>query len=56
MNRTELKEQIERRWPGQAQYGFDTSTSTTEVTCDRARCSSICAVALSRSGISVSRA
>jgi formate hydrogenlyase subunit 5 len=35
MNRIELKDEIERRWLGQAQYGFDTATLTTEVRCTR---------------------
>ncbi len=42
MNRAELKEQIERRWPGQAQCGFDPSNSTTEVTCTRAVLADLC--------------
>ncbi len=42
MNRTELKEQIERRWGGQAQYGFDASASTTEVRCTRTLLVEVC--------------
>ena len=42
MNRAELKQQIERRWPGTAQCGFDASTSTTEVTCARAALAGLC--------------
>lgn len=42
MNRAEMKEQIERRWPGQAQCGFDPSNSTTEVTCTRAVLADLC--------------
>lgn len=42
MNRAELKEQIELRWPGQAQCGFDASNSTTEVTCARAVLADLC--------------
>jgi formate hydrogenlyase subunit 5 len=42
MNRTELQEQIEHRWLGQAQYGFDASTSTTEVRCSRTVLADVC--------------
>jgi Ni,Fe-hydrogenase III large subunit/Ni,Fe-hydrogenase III component G len=42
MNPTELKAQIEHRWLGQAQYGFDTSTSTSEVSCTRAVLAEMC--------------
>jgi formate hydrogenlyase subunit 5 len=42
MNRAELKEQIERRWPGKAQCGFDASNSTAEVTCVRAALADLC--------------
>ncbi len=42
MNRAELKEQIELRWPGQAQCGFDPSNSTAEVTCARAVLADLC--------------
>ncbi len=42
MNRTELMEQIEGRWPGQAQYGFDASTLTSEVKCTRTVLVAVC--------------
>jgi formate hydrogenlyase subunit 5 len=42
MNSNELKEQIERRWGGQARYGFDASTSTTEVRCARTVLVEVC--------------
>jgi formate hydrogenlyase subunit 5 len=42
MNRAELKEQIERRWGGQAQYGFDASVSTTEIRCSRTLLVEVC--------------
>lgn len=42
MNRAELKAQIERRWPGMAQCGFDALNSTTEVTCTRAVLADLC--------------
>ena len=42
MNRAELKEQIERRWPAKAHLGFDAITSTTEVTCTRAVLADLC--------------
>src|SRR5450755_4219957 len=42
MNRTELQEQIEHRWLGQAQYGFDASTSTTEVRCSCTVLADVC--------------
>jgi formate hydrogenlyase subunit 5 len=42
MNHTDLKAQIEHRWLGQAQYGFDITTSTSEVSCIRAVLAEIC--------------
>jgi Ni,Fe-hydrogenase III large subunit/Ni,Fe-hydrogenase III component G len=42
MNRAELKEQIERRWPGQAQCGFDAARSADEVTCARTVLADLC--------------
>lgn len=36
MHHSELKEQIERHWRGQAQCSFEAGTSTTEVRCSRA--------------------
>lgn len=39
---TELKDEIERRWPGEAQYGFDTSTLTIEVRCTRTVLVEVC--------------
>jgi formate hydrogenlyase subunit 5 len=42
MNRTELKEQIERLWHGQAQYAFDSATFTSEVTCARTVLVEVC--------------
>jgi len=42
MNRAELKQQIERRWPGKAHCGFGASTSTTEVTCSRDVLADLC--------------
>jgi formate hydrogenlyase subunit 5 len=42
MNRTELKEQIRRRWPGNAQYHFADRGSTCEVTCDRVALVELC--------------
>ena len=42
MNRTELKDEIERRWLGQAQYDFDTATLTTEVRCTRTVLVEVC--------------
>ncbi len=42
MNRAELKEQIERRWGGQAQYGFDASVSMAEVRCSRTVLVEVC--------------
>jgi formate hydrogenlyase subunit 5 len=42
MNHAELKEQIERRWPGKTQVGFDVLNSTTEVTCTRAVLADLC--------------
>jgi len=42
MNRTELKDEIEHRWGGRARYGFDASTSTTEVRCTRTVLVEVC--------------
>ncbi len=42
MNRTELKEQIERRWPGNARCQFAAAGFTCEVTCDRAALQELC--------------
>ncbi len=42
MNPNELKEQIESRWLGQAQHGFEASTSTTEVRCTRTMLVELC--------------
>jgi formate hydrogenlyase subunit 5 len=42
MKRTEMQEQIEGRWRGQAQYGFDASTSTTELKCTRTVLAEMC--------------
>jgi formate hydrogenlyase subunit 5 len=42
MNRTELKEQIERRWPGNARGLFDAANATCEVQCSRALLPEIC--------------
>jgi formate hydrogenlyase subunit 5 len=42
MNHAELKEQVERRWPGTTQVGFDILNSTTEVTCTRAVLADLC--------------
>ena len=42
MNRTELKEQIEQRWPGRAQCRFDAVNSICEITCARAALAGIC--------------
>src|SRR5271156_5682966 len=39
---TELKDEIERRWLGQAQYGIDTSTLTIEVSCTRTVLVEVC--------------
>jgi formate hydrogenlyase subunit 5 len=42
MNCTELKDQIERGWPNQAQCRFDAATRTNEVTCERAALADLC--------------
>src|SRR5512146_1930194 len=42
MNCAELKEQIERSWPGKAQCRFDAEKSTCEVTCERAVLADLC--------------
>ena len=42
MNRTELKNQIERRWPGSARSHFATVDLTGEVTCDRVALGELC--------------
>jgi len=42
MNRTELKEQIERRWPGNARCHFAATGLTCEVSCDRAALPELC--------------
>jgi formate hydrogenlyase subunit 5 len=42
MNRADLKEQIERRWPGKALCRLDAPRSTNEVTCDRAVLVDVC--------------
>jgi formate hydrogenlyase subunit 5 len=42
MNRTELKEQIQRHWPGDVRCDFDAAGSTCEVTCDRATVPQLC--------------
>jgi Ni,Fe-hydrogenase III large subunit/Ni,Fe-hydrogenase III component G len=42
MNSIELQDQIEGRWLGQAQYGFDESTSTAEVRCSRTVLREVC--------------
>ena len=42
MNRTELKEEVEQRWPGQAQCQFDLASATCEVTCARAVLAELC--------------
>ena len=42
MNHAELKEQIERRWPGETQVGRDALGSTTEVICVRAVLADLC--------------
>jgi formate hydrogenlyase subunit 5 len=42
MNPTELKEEIEQRWPGQAQCRFNAADSTCEVTCARAALLELC--------------
>jgi len=42
MKRTELKEQIERHWPGKARCHFPATGLTCEVTCDRAVLPELC--------------
>jgi Ni,Fe-hydrogenase III large subunit/Ni,Fe-hydrogenase III component G len=42
MNRSELKELIQRYWPGSVQYASDASTSTTTVTCTRTLLAQVC--------------
>ena len=42
MNRTELKEQIERRWPGNAGCHIAAAGFTCEVTCDRTTLPELC--------------
>src|SRR5208283_5346867 len=42
MNRTELKEQIEQRWPGHAQCRFDAANSISEITCAHAVLAELC--------------
>jgi len=42
MTRTELSEQIERRWPGKAQCRFQSASSTCEVTCALAVLPELC--------------
>jgi Ni,Fe-hydrogenase III large subunit/Ni,Fe-hydrogenase III component G len=42
MNRTELKEQIEGRWPGRAQCRFDAVSSISEIICARAAMPELC--------------
>jgi formate hydrogenlyase subunit 5 len=42
MNRTELKEQMERRWPGGARCDFDAAHATCELTCSRAALPELC--------------
>jgi len=42
MNRTELEEQIERQWLGQAQVGVDGATRAVEVSCTRALLVEVC--------------
>jgi Ni,Fe-hydrogenase III large subunit/Ni,Fe-hydrogenase III component G len=42
MLHADLKEQIERRWPGNTQVGYDVSSATTEVTCTRAVLADLC--------------
>lgn len=43
MNRSELQEQIERRWAGQTECRFATAGSTCEVTCSHAAIVELCA-------------
>jgi formate hydrogenlyase subunit 5 len=42
MNRTQLKEQIERRWPGRVGCHFAATGLTCEVTCDRTALPELC--------------
>src|SRR5580704_11360386 len=42
MNRTELREQIKRRWPGNGRCHFAATGLTCEVTCDRAALPDLC--------------
>jgi formate hydrogenlyase subunit 5 len=42
MNRTELREQIKRRWPGNGRCHFAAAGLTCEVTCDRATLPDLC--------------
>jgi Ni,Fe-hydrogenase III large subunit/Ni,Fe-hydrogenase III component G len=42
MNRTELREQINRRWPGNVRCDFAAASLTCEVTCDRAALPQLC--------------
>jgi formate hydrogenlyase subunit 5 len=42
MNPTQLQDEIARRWPGEAQYGFEASSATTEVRCSRSVLVAVC--------------
>src|SRR5438445_6798799 len=42
MNRTELQEQINRRWPGRARCRFSTAEPACEVTCNSAVLAELC--------------
>jgi formate hydrogenlyase subunit 5 len=42
MNRTELKDEIEQRWPNQMQCRFDDATSISEIACERAVLPELC--------------
>jgi formate hydrogenlyase subunit 5 len=42
MNRTELKQQIEQRWPGNARCDFDAANSTCEVISNRVALAELC--------------
>ncbi len=42
MNRTELKEQIEQRWPGSVRCDYDAARATCEVKCSRAALPELC--------------
>ncbi|MGH7991214.1 MAG: NADH-quinone oxidoreductase subunit C, partial [Limisphaerales bacterium] len=42
MNRTELKQQIEQRWPGNAQCDLDVASTMSEVKCNRAALAELC--------------